>query len=69
MKFFVPPPLSLDLSSLLLKVCQTLKNKSRDVRDVSRSTLVKMAAALGPKYLQYIIKEMKDTLDRGYMVS
>ena len=54
--------------SLLLKVCQTLKNRSRDVRDAGRDTLVKMACALGPKYLRYIVKEMKDMLNRGYMV-
>ncbi len=54
--------------SLLLKVCQTLKNRSREVRDVGRGTLVKMATALGPRYLQYIVKEMRDALDRGYMV-
>ena len=60
--------LSFSLSSLLLKVCQTLKNRSRDVRDVGRTTLIKMAASLGPKYLKYIIKEMKESLTRGYMV-
>ena len=55
-------------SSLVLKVCQTLKNRSRNVRDVARDTLVKMAAALGPSYLPYIIREMKDLLTRGYQV-
>ena len=55
-------------SSLLLKVCQVLKNRSRDVRDIGRSTLVKMATSLGPKYLKYIIKEMKESLTRGYQL-
>ena len=55
--------------SLLLKVCQTLKNRARNVRDVARDTLVKMAAALGPRYLPYIIREMKELLTRGYQVS
>jgi len=27
-----------------------------------------MAAALGPSYLPYIIREMKDLLTRGYQV-
>ena len=54
--------------SLLLKVCQTLKNRSCDVRDAGRNTLVKMAGALGPKYVHYIVKEMKAMLTRGYMV-
>ena len=55
--------------SLLLKVCQTLKNRARNVRDIARDTLVKMAAALGPRYLPYIIREMKELLTRGYQVS
>ena len=54
--------------SLLLKVCQTLKNRARNVRDIARDTLVKMAAALGPRYLPYIIREMKELLTRGYQV-
>lgn len=58
----------LTFSSLLLKVCHTLKNRSRNVRDVARDTLVRMAAALGPSYLPYIIREMKDLLTRGYQV-
>ena len=53
---------------LLLKVCETLKSRSRDVRDAARDTLVKMASALGPAYLPYIFKEMKDLLTRGYQV-
>ena len=38
------------------------------MRDVARDTLVKMAVALGPKYLAYIVKEMRDMLTKGYMV-
>lgn len=51
-----------------MKVCNSLKNRSRDVRDVARDTLIKMATSLGPKYLQYVIKEMKELLTRGYQV-
>jgi len=29
---------------------------------------VKIATLLGPKYLHFIIKEMKDTLTKGYQV-
>ena len=54
--------------SLLLKICQTLKNRARNVRDIARDTLIKMAAALGPSYLPYIIREMKELLTRGYQV-
>ena len=43
---------------LLLKVCKTLKNRSRDVRAVARDTLLKMAHSLGPRYLQLTVKEL-----------
>eukprot|EP00731_Ephydatia_muelleri_P001007 Em0001g1007a len=56
------------LPNLLMKVCHSLKNRSRDVRDVARETLVKMATILGPRYLQYVIKEMKELLTRGYQL-
>ena len=50
-----------------MKVCNSL-NHSRDVCDIARDTLIKMATALGSKYLQYLIKEMKELLTRGYQV-
>ena len=50
-----------------MKVCNSL-NRSCDVRDVARDTLIKMATALGSMYLQYLIKEMKELLTRGYQV-
>ena len=56
------------LFSLLLKVCHTLRSYQRDVREVARNTLVKMASLLGPKYLHFILKEMKETLTKGYQV-
>ena len=56
------------LSSLLLKVCQSLKSRVHDVREIARDTLLKMAQALGSRFLQYIISEMKGSLTRGYQV-
>ena len=38
------------------------------MRQAARDTLVKMAVALGPAYLPYTIKEMRDLLTRGYQV-
>ncbi|CAI8031672.1 Small subunit processome component 20 homolog [Geodia barretti] len=56
------------LPSLLLKVCEILRSRSQDARGAARDTLVKMAAALGPAFLPYIFKEMKDLLTRGYQL-
>ena len=36
---------------------------------MARETLVKMATILGPRYLQYVIKEMKELLTRSYQVT
>ncbi|XP_065909347.1 small subunit processome component 20 homolog isoform X2 [Dysidea avara] len=60
--------LNSNLPGLLLKVCHTLRSYQRDVREVARNTLVKMASLLGPKYLHFILKEMKETLTKGYQV-
>lgn len=52
-----------------MKVCKSLKSRSRDVRSVARDTLLLMIQALGPRYLHYMISEMKESLTRGYQVS
>lgn len=60
-------PLLLHLR-ILLKICNCLKSRSRETRDVARETLIKMTQSLGPKYVPYVVKEMKDTLTKGYQV-
>ena len=50
------------------KVCNKLKNCSRDVRAVARDTLFKTAHSLGPHYLQLTVKELRKSLTRGYQV-
>eukprot|EP00794_Sanderia_malayensis_P003704 gene3704-4224_t len=56
------------LPGLLLRVCQSLKSRARDVRETARTTLVKIAASLGPSYLPYIVREMRSVLKRGYQL-
>ena len=53
---------------ILLRVCQTLKSRARDVRDTARETLVNIASSLGPEYFPFVLKEMKSVLQRGYQV-
>ena len=36
---------------------------------MARDTLVKLAQSLGPSYVPYIVKDMKETLTKGYQVS
>jgi U3 small nucleolar RNA-associated protein 20 len=51
-----------------MRICQTLKSWSRDVRDVARSTLVKVVCSLGPSYISVIVSELRHLLSKGYQV-
>uniref|UniRef100_A0A8D2CR22 UTP20 small subunit processome component n=1 Tax=Sciurus vulgaris TaxID=55149 RepID=A0A8D2CR22_SCIVU len=57
-----------NLPSILLKVCALLKNRAQEIRDIARSTLTKIIEDLGVHFLQYVLKELKTTLVRGYQV-
>ncbi|XP_063164718.1 small subunit processome component 20 homolog [Candoia aspera] len=57
-----------NLPSILLKVCSLLRNRAQEIRDIARNTLIKIMEALGPQYLQYVLKEMESTLVSGYQV-
>lgn len=55
-------------SRILIKVCVLLRNRFQEIRDVARSTLVKIIETLGCRYLQYLLKEMQGVLVKGYQV-
>ncbi|XP_063786087.1 small subunit processome component 20 homolog [Pseudophryne corroboree] len=57
-----------NLPSILLKVCVLLRNRFQEIRDIARNTLIKILESLGPRYLHYIVKEMKTVLVKGYQV-
>ncbi|XP_039210035.1 small subunit processome component 20 homolog [Crotalus tigris] len=57
-----------NLPGILLKVCSLLRNRAQEIRDVARNTLMKIIEALGPQYLQYVLKEMVSILVTGYQV-
>ncbi|XP_047404034.1 small subunit processome component 20 homolog isoform X1 [Sciurus carolinensis] len=60
--------MEVNLPSILLKVCALLKNRAQEIRDIARSTLTKIIEDLGVHFLQYVLKELKTTLVRGYQV-
>ncbi|XP_060746083.1 small subunit processome component 20 homolog [Tachysurus vachellii] len=57
-----------NLPGVLLKVCVHLRSRFQEIRDVARSTLIKIIEALGPNYLQYLLREMKSVLVKGYQI-
>lgn len=54
------------LPKLITVVCNALKNKDSNERDVARDTLSKMAVSLDMKYLPLILSEMSVSLSEGY---
>ena len=69
MKLFQKLPLDTfetKLPKLITVVCNALKNKDSNERDVARETLSKMAVSLDLKYLPLIISEMSVSLSEGY---
>ncbi|KAK7480717.1 hypothetical protein BaRGS_00028085, partial [Batillaria attramentaria] len=56
------------LPGILLRVCNFLKSRAQDIRMTARDTLVKAVQSLGPRFLPFIIKEMRAVLTRGYQL-
>lgn len=56
------------LPPVLLDVCSILKSRAQDSRDVARKTLNDIAMLLGPVYFGYILRELRNTLARGYQL-
>uniref|UniRef100_A0A2C9JTH6 Uncharacterized protein n=1 Tax=Biomphalaria glabrata TaxID=6526 RepID=A0A2C9JTH6_BIOGL len=56
------------LPGIILKICNFLRCRSRDVRTTARETLEKAVLSLGSHYFPFIIKEMKSILTRGYQL-
>ncbi|KAK5808754.1 armadillo-type protein [Linnemannia elongata] len=64
------PDISLrtNLPGLLTSVCQILKSRQQEARDTTRDTLIKITMFLGAGYFNFILKEMKGALLRGYQL-
>jgi U3 small nucleolar RNA-associated protein 20 len=56
----------INLPGLLTSVCHIIRSRAQDVRDITRETLIKISAFLGPSYFNYIIKELRGALTKGY---
>ena len=69
MKLFQKLPLDTfesKLPKLITVVCNALKNKDSNERDIARETISKMAVGLDLKYLPLILSEMSVSLKEGY---
>lgn len=53
------------IARLLTVLCQILRSRSQETRDLTRDTLNRIAVSLGPTYLPMIIRESRGALLRG----
>lgn len=56
----------INLPGLLTSVCHIIRSRAQDVRDITRETLTKISAFLGSSYFNYIVKELRGALKKGY---
>lgn len=56
------------LPGILIKVCNFLKSRAKDIRDTARDTLTKILTSLGSRFLPYALSEMRGILTRGYQL-
>lgn len=56
------------LPSVLTKICQILRTRHDELRDAVRKNLGRAARTLGPKYIRFIIKELKTALAKGFQI-
>ncbi|KAJ5662713.1 hypothetical protein N7462_011639 [Penicillium macrosclerotiorum] len=68
LKILPEEDMAIRLPPVLLDVCSILKSKAQDSRDTARKTLNDIAILLGPVYFGYILKELRNTLLRGYQL-
>ncbi|KAL8999217.1 MAG: hypothetical protein Q9169_001882 [Polycauliona sp. 2 TL-2023] len=56
------------LPAILTDVCNILRSRAQESRDLTRKTLMEIADAVGPAYFGFIIKELRRALARGYQL-
>lgn len=54
------------LNGILLRLLQFLKSKSEKIRKVARKALQTITLDLGPRYLAFILTELKNSLTKGF---
>ncbi|KAL8752134.1 MAG: hypothetical protein Q9184_005834, partial [Pyrenodesmia sp. 2 TL-2023] len=66
----VLPPSHIEdrLPPILTDVCNILRSRAQESRDLTRKTLVDIAVVVGPAYFGFILKELRRALARGYQL-
>eukprot|EP00002_Diphylleia_rotans_P032980 TRINITY_DN6973_c0_g1_i9.p1 TRINITY_DN6973_c0_g1~~TRINITY_DN6973_c0_g1_i9.p1 ORF type:complete len:1885 (-),score=432.20 TRINITY_DN6973_c0_g1_i9:95-5335(-) len=64
------PPFIMDseLPHIIMTLCNQLQSRSMAVRNVTRQSLREIAGMLGIRYIQFIIRQLRKSLTRGYQL-
>ncbi|KAG0130157.1 armadillo-type protein [Tuber indicum] len=68
LKFMPDDMLRLRLPPVLTDVCHILRSRSQESRDMTRKTLTEITTLLGPQYFEFVLKELRGALLRGYQL-
>jgi len=60
--------LRIRLPPVLTDVCHILRSRSQESRDMTRRTLTEITTLLGPQYFEFVLKELRGALLRGYQL-
>ncbi|KAI1149312.1 armadillo-type protein [Nemania diffusa] len=68
LKLLPEESLNQKLPGVLTDICQILRSKALESREMARDTLSKMTSLLGPLYLGFVLKELRGALTSGYQL-
>ncbi|MCJ1471009.1 U3 snoRNP protein [Pseudocyphellaria aurata] len=63
-----PDQLKVFLPAVLTDVCNILRSRSQESRDLSRKTLVDISTLIGPQRFGFVLRELRSALARGYQL-
>uniref|UniRef100_A0A915PNY0 Uncharacterized protein n=1 Tax=Setaria digitata TaxID=48799 RepID=A0A915PNY0_9BILA len=57
-----------NLPGVIIKLCSLLMSRSIGIREAAGRTIIEIAKILGSKYIRFIVREMKETMKKGYQI-
>ena len=65
----LPAPILKDkLAPVLTDVCNILRSRAQESRDLTRKTLVEISVLIGPSCFGFVLKELRSSLMKGYQL-
>lgn len=68
LKLLPSPLMDQKLAGVLTDICHILRSKSWESREMTRDTLVQIAAILGSSFFGFLLKELRSALTKGYQL-